>query len=103
MTIADKKLQAKKDYDAVYDTGVYYGLLRTLAAPLKFNINGRKFCTEKGTTWEQWIASPYNTKGYFIVLNDNKVYDPASGATVKNSGIDVIKTNVIVDKATYTV
>ena len=42
-----------------------------------FRINETIYIAEYKMTWEKWVASKYNTHGYFISKNTNRIYSDA--------------------------
>lgn len=77
---------------------------------ISFNVNGPVFQAEEGMTWEQWVASEYNTHDFY--LEDGCVYvDGLTSITidgetfdkglVKYNDVSVLPSDVIIDQAYY--
>ena len=69
---------------------------------ITFTIDGTTYQAEDGMTWEQWVASEYNTAGY-KTSSTTGVYTSDGGYAVYNaSGSPVNGSNVIVANHAYT-
>ena len=68
---------------------------------ISFSIDGVTYEAEDGMTWEQWVASDYNTDGYYVG-NSRIVGTSSTSRYVSASGYNVAPTELISNNAAYT-
>lgn len=64
-------------YKYVGESGTYEnGALYVVESDglISFTIDGVTYQAEEGMTWEAWVASEYNTDGYYISVADFRVH-----------------------------
>lgn len=71
---------------------------------ISFTIDGTSYQAQEGMTWEQWVASSYNTGGFKVVSNYGNYYPATStGVYLKNpEGYIALSTAVIISGGAYT-
>ena len=90
-------------FDGQYhsDTRIYdWAELTAFGNGITFAINGKKYYTEEGTTWRQWIESEYNTAGYVIDDTEGVVWY-GTECQVLYSGNTILGSAEIVSGASY--
>lgn len=86
--------------DSNYTNGDLYLVEGGVATLINFTISDTAYQAEEGMTWEQWVASSYNTGGYFVsdtYISDDRgrVYTDSSLTT------PVLSTDVIISGRNY--
>ena len=80
---------------SIVTKAVYVGYVPTIT----FTIDGTSYAAIEGMTWEQWVASVYNTGNYYC--SDNYIMT-GGGGMMRLNGEAVSASDIIVAGATYT-
>lgn len=75
-----------------YKNGAWVDMELNLDVPeglITFTIDGTEYQAEEGMTWEQWIASEYNTNGY--TTTSGNLIISLGGAAVVNSSYETVQ------------
>ena len=68
---------------------------------ISFTVFNRSFHAEEGMTWEQWVASTYNTNGYSIHYDTVCIGSSAYHDYITYGNVRVNPTNTIINGGTY--
>lgn len=99
-TVSWDEVENATSYE-IYADGVSIGTVDATPTPtlISFTIDGTTYQAEEGMTWEQWVASSYNTGGFYISTGKVTSADGYFVATGKpTSYIDESPSNIIESK-----
>ena len=68
---------------------------------ISFTIGGVSYQAEEGMTWQEWVASGYNTGGYYV--NSGGIYTSTAGLITDPIDTNVSPDTQIVADRAYTV
>lgn len=89
----------QQQYDAIVtkDANTLYIVKGSSSvSTISFQIQGVSYQAEPEMTWAQWCNSAYNTDGFYVDLNDNKIYTPLGTQYLYNIGpTDTITANTV--------
>ena len=78
--------------------GVDFG---TVVSTISFNISGTSYTADSGMTWGQWVASAYNTNGFYA--SNNIILTSDAGSKVNDPYVGIVSTSTaIVADRSYT-
>lgn len=76
--------------------------LISFTAALSFGSEVATYQAEEGMTWAQWVASSYNTDGFYVKDSDNYVYTPSNFYVYDSNGkTNVKKTDTVIAGYAY--